>query len=250
MTRREPTPEELATGAALLRSIDDGVFEISDFTYADRPDLTLRANGHAQGYEIAGLLPEHIHQNISQYSMWLYRKGVKTCKISVPIEPHMWIKNVIEKKWERAQKFPKTEFTRDLTLLVHRPLIGSELIDYDEDGFLCALDLGAACATHGFAGIGYWSGKRFVRLNPSGDKVDHKLLKWKNLGQEYDAYIQIVHTGTNLCGNMEGRSFSFSDVPAKYTKDLKPMSPQLQGLTPKYPSDDYRYSLDFNNNAR
>jgi len=248
MSRRDPTPEEIATGKALLASIDDGMYQITDFEFSDRPDIRLRANGHAQGYEVVSLLPEHIHQTIKEYSMWLYRKKVSTCRVIIPIEPHMWIKNVIEKKWEKVQKYPSSEFTKDLTLLIHPPRLIENVIDYDDDGFIRALDLGEACSRHGFAGVGYWSGKRFVRLG-NQPKGDHTKLVWEDLSSGYPAYGVVTHTGTDLRAELEGKHLSFDDVPMKHTKLLKPLSPQFQGLKPELPPAQLKYRIGFKGEA-
>jgi hypothetical protein len=245
LSRRDPTPEELAVGKALLASIDDGTYKIADFEFSDRPDLRLRANGHPQGYEVVGLLPGHIHQTIKEFSMWLYRKKVSTCKVIIPIEPHMWIKNVIENKWAKVQKYPATEFTTDLTLLIHPPRLINNVIDYDDDGFIRALDLGEACSRHGFAGIGYWSGKRFLRLGTQQRKADHTKLVWDDLSEGYPAYGFVTHTGTDLREELAGKPLSFEDVPMKHTKSLKPLSPQFQGLKPRLPPPHLKYEIGF-----
>jgi hypothetical protein len=244
LSRRDPTPEELATGKALLASIDDGTYEITDFEFADRPDIRLRVNGHPQGYEVVSLLPQHIHQTIKEFSMWLYRKKVSTSKVIIPIEPHMWIKNVIEKKWEKVQKYPPGEFTKDLTLLIHPPRLINSIIDYDEEGFVHALDLGEACSRHGFSGVGYWSGKRFVRLG-NQPKADHTQLVWGNLSSGYPACGFVSHIGTDLRPELAGKHLTFDDVPMKHTKLIRPLSPQLQGLKPNMPPPHIKYQVGF-----
>jgi hypothetical protein len=176
--------------------------------------------------------------------MWLYRKKVSTCRVIIPIEPHMWIKNVIEKKWEKVQKYPPTEFTKDLTLLIHPPRLINNVIDYDDDGFVGALDLGEACARHGFTGIEYWSGKRFVRLG-NQPKADHTQLTWGDLSSGYPACGFVAHTGTDLRDELAGKHLSFDDVPMKHTKLLKPLSPQLQGLKPHMPPAHLKYEIGF-----
>ncbi|WP_156649008.1 hypothetical protein [Massilia sp. Leaf139] len=239
MTRSAPTPEERATAQALIRYLSQGPFEITDVELKDTPDLRLRLNGHAQGYELAAVLPDDIHQNIKEFRGWLYHKrGKRESVVIVPLEPHIWMKEITEKKWGKAQKYEATEFTRNLILIVHPPRILGDTFDYDEDGFIEQLRIGVSCSNHGFAGIGFWTGKRLFWMDISHSKVDHTQLRWKRLSLGYPAYSIYCHMGTDeeRLNDAAVKTFGIDDLPKEQVKLLKPRSPQFAGIKPHLPN--------------
>ncbi|MDK6080608.1 hypothetical protein [Massilia varians] len=231
--RLEPTYLERRSGEALVQRFSES-FTVENVAFGDRPDLTFNANGIAVSIEITSLLPSDVHHAIKTHFDKLYRQEkVAVGMLVVPMEPDMWIKAAIERKWKSVQKYPNFSQMANLSLLVHRPGILLDVIDYDEPGFVNALHYGTAKAQHGFANIFYWTNngvKSFERPSAPVPDVQH------DVTNGYPAWITLSHIGTSKEGQayfVDG--YLSTDVPKEHTRIITPMTVQFQGLKPHMP---------------
>lgn len=240
--RNEPTPLERASGSALVEKLSQH-YQIDRPVFGDRPDLTFTSDGFNVAVEITSLLPEDVHHAIKMFFRKLLKEGVNLGKLIIPREPDMWIKAAIERKWKSVQKYSNFRELDNLNLLVHRPGIMADVIDYDEEGFLRALNYGHALSTHGFLNVYYWSGKRvvaFVRPDGPVPPVEY------DLSRGYPAWPLVSHMSSisKTRGLLEGKSISFNPPP-EHTKVIKPMTPAFKGLKPHQPEGDIRFKFGF-----
>jgi len=245
--RSEPTILEKRSGQALLAAFATK-HTIENEEFGDRPDLTFIADGHNVAVEITSLLPSDVHHTIKTFFKKLYRNGIALGKIVIPIEPDMWIKAAIERKWKSVQKYSNFSSLENLNLLIHRPGILSDITEYDDDGFINALYYGHAKSSHGFLNVFYWSGTRIVPLPRASRSVPPRTL---DLSNGYPAWIVLSHTSEQSKTRelLEGNPLSF-DLPAEHTKIVKPMTPEFKGLPPLMPENNFRVSFGFREKER
>jgi hypothetical protein len=246
MSRAEPTAEEKAAGTALLKNLREDGYPITHEDFDDRPDLRFLINGEAFGCEIVGLVPEDMQQAMRTFSTVMYRRGADVAKITIPIEPDEWMKTTIERKWAKVQKYPRTLFTKELSLLVHPPYLGpSDPVEYDREEFVLGVRYGQAVANHGFANVFYWSGKRLFAFNDRGGPPSLKTYPF-DLSEGYPAYIMwIMSAGKEgLRERFENRSIPLA-LPAEHTKHIRPMDPNFKKLSPFEMKGDFRFQMYF-----
>lgn len=240
--RSEPTILEKRSGQALLDTLAAG-HTIENEDFGDRPDLTFTADGHHVGVEITSLLPSDVHHTVKTFFAKLYRNGIAIGKIVIPIEPDMWVKAAIERKWKNVQKYSNFSSLENLNLLIHRPGILTDVTEYDDDDFISGLHYGHAKSSHGFLNVYYWSGTRVIPLAKATGPVPPRNL---DLTNGYPAWIILSHTSEQSKTRelLEGKPLSF-DLPAEQTKIIKPMTPEYQGVAPLMPKNDFRISFGF-----
>jgi len=244
MGRLIATEEEQKAGEALFNYLRACGNNLSETEYDDRPDLRCFIDGRPMGCEIVGLIPADMQQAIRVFARTMFRRKVDVAKITIPIEPHMWMRTAIERKWAKVQKYPKTPYTENLSLLVHHPMLGyKDPVEYDRNEFVTGVQYGQAISNHGFANVFYWSGRKIYHLNHA--KTTQKV-KHGDLSKGYPAYIQWILSAGNegLRENFEDRSVPLA-LPRDQVKHIKPMDPDYQGLKPHEPEGDFRMRLVF-----
>ena len=240
--RSEPTILERRSGEALLKKFA-ARHKIEGVIFGDRPDLTFFADGNYFAVEITSLLPSDVHHAIKTFFAKLYRNNVSIGKMVIPIEPDMWIKAAIERKWKSVQKYDNFSALGNLNLLIHPPGIFRDSTEYDENGFINALMYGHAKSNHGFRNVFYWSGSRIVPFFREEGPLQPRNL---DLTNGYPASIIWSHTSkqSETKEALDGKPISF-DVPAEHTKIIKPMTPEFIGLPPLMPKNDFRVYIEF-----
>lgn len=245
MGRFEPTREERAAGTALLKKLEGINGEITDVEFSDRPDLKFRINGLPIGCEIVGLMPGDIQQAMRTFSRTMYKRGVRVAKIVIPIEPDMWAQQAIERKWAKVQKYKIDEYSTNLSLLIHHPMLAPiDPVEYDAPGFVRGIQYGQAISTHGFRNVFYWSGKNTYSLDRK--KEDALPIVYPDLSDGYPAYIQWI-----ISAGSEGLKTHFDGVhiplvlPVEHTMIIKPLSLRFKNLKPQEPKGDLRFGLGF-----
>jgi hypothetical protein len=141
----------------------------------------------------------------------------------------------IEKKWNKVQKYDKTLYTENLSLLVHMPMLGyQDVIEYDREEFVNGIACGERLSTHGFKNIFYWSGKRIIRLE--GEKTNIPPIDYPSLPEGYPAYVMWIASTPN--GDFRG-TFGDEAHPAEFPKEhakiIRPLTPAFNGGLPFYP---------------
>ncbi|WP_312515044.1 hypothetical protein [Massilia sp.] len=244
MSRFVPTTEERAAGSALFDFLRQAGHDLIDEDFDDRPDLTYKLNGHYMGCEIVGMIPADMQQAIRTFSKVMFRREVDVAKITIPIEPDMWMQTAIERKWAKVQKYPLSKYTKNLSLLVHYPMLGPhDPVEYDRDEFIDGVCYGQSVASHGFKNIFYWSGKKIYLLNykkPSAPRV------MGDLSKGYPCYcIYIMSAGAEgLEERFKDRQIPLQMAPDR-VKHIKPLDPAYRNLKPHEPEGDLRFELDF-----
>jgi hypothetical protein len=245
MGRFIPTEEERAAGLALFDYLRTAGHKVVNEDFGDRPDLTCQLDGYFMGCEIVGMVPAEMQQAIRTFSQVMFRRKVDVAKITVPIEPDMWMQAAIERKWAKVQKYPPSDYTQNLSLLVHYPMLRArDPVEYDRSEFVDGVCYGQAMAAHGFNNIFYWSGRKIYVLN-HGKPPAPKVLG--DLSKGYPAYcILIMSAGVEgLRTRFENRAIPLQ-LPPGCVKNIKPLEPAYRNLKPKEPDGDLRFVLGFN----
>jgi len=240
--RSEPTILERRSGQALL-DMYSARHKIDGADFGDRPDLTFFADAQYCAVEITSLLPSDVHHTIKTFFQKLYRNNISIGKIVIPIEPDMWIKAAIERKWKSVQKYDNFSTLTNLSLLIHRPGILADCIDYDEDGFINALRYGHSRSSHGFLNVLYWSGTRVVNLVKADKPVPDRIVDVTN---GYPAWVVWSHISerSKTQAALDGKPIAF-DVPAEHTRIVQPMTPEFIGHQPMMPVKDLHILFEF-----
>lgn len=237
MSRNEPTKEELSAGDALLKFFMALGVPVTDVDFKDKPDLRFALENVPVGCEIVSLMPSDMQKAIKTFFRYKFKKGVDVAKIVIPIEPHSWMKNAIEKKWKKVQGYEKGPYTLNLFLLVHPPMLGPrDIVEYDHEGFIRGVSYGERTAKHGFRKIFYWAGNRIVVLD--GDKENIPLITFDTLPLGYPAYvIQSFMAQAGKFKERFGDGTHRLDVPKEHTQIIQPLTPEFKNVPPLLPKD-------------
>lgn len=231
VSRSEPTKEERAASKALLEYLKSRGLIITEKKLRDKPDLRFKVGGVAAGCEIVSLVPSEVQQTIRAYTNWLYKKNEKISKIIIPIEPHAWMKKVIEDKWAKVQKYTTSEYTNNLSLLVHYPMLGhKDPTEYDKREYLDGVAYGERMSSHGFLNIFYWSGKSVYQISEDKDQIPTVDFKLEN---GYPAYVQVIAKGTQAELRDVFEEGLWLDVSDENTKIVKPLDTEFSKRKPR-----------------
>jgi hypothetical protein len=248
MGRFIPTKEERGAGSALLNYLRMAGHHIEKDDFGDRPDLTFQLDGNFVGCEIVSMVPADMQQAIRTFSQLMLRNNADVAKITIPIEPDMWMQTAIERKWAKVQKYPPSAYTANLSLLVHYPVLGvRDPVEYDRREFINGVCYGQAVSQHGFDNIFYWSGRNIYTLN-HGKPPFQKVIP--DLSNGYPAYVLWILSSAQdeLRKRFENRSIPLQ-LPDGCTKHIKPLEPAYRNLKPYEPEGDFRIRLQFNDDG-
>jgi hypothetical protein len=237
MSRNEPTQEELTAGAALLKFFARCNVSVTDVDFGDKPDLRFSLSNIPVGCEIVSLMPSDMQQAMRTFFNFKFKNGVDVAKIVIPIEPHSWMKKIIEKKWKIVQGYEKGPYTLNLFLLVHPPMLGhKDIVEYDHEGFIRGGRYGERIAEHGFRKIFYWSGSRIVVLDD--DRGNIPPITYDTLPKGYPAYvIYSFMAEKEKFKERFGEKVHLLEVPKEHTKVIRPLTPEFQNVPPLLPTD-------------
>jgi hypothetical protein len=232
MSRNDPTPEELTAGDALLKFFAACNVPVTDVDFDDKPDLRFALRDIPVGCEIVSLMPSDMQEAMRVFFNLKYKNGVDVAKIVIPIEPHSWMKNTIEKKWKKVQGYEKGPYTLNLFLLVHPPMLGhKDIVEYDHEGFIRGVMYGERIAEHGFRKIFYWSGSKIVVLDE--DKENIPPITYDTLPEGYPAYVIYAFMAEKeKFRERFGEGTHRLEVPKEHTKIIRPLTPEFKNVPP------------------
>lgn len=131
MSRRDPTPEELQSGSALL-SFYRQAGHSAALEHADKPDLRLLVDGLSVACECVQIPPARIFGFVHTRFKQIEAKtpGARAVQVVWPKEAHIWVKEVIADKGRHLAQYRSASGAAEVNLLIHTPIdMNADVID-------------------------------------------------------------------------------------------------------------------------
>jgi len=239
MARSTKKPEERAIGEAVFSELARHYGPVTDKNFAvegETPDLNCLVNGRRVCIELTGIYPTEIRWKSRQASEILEKNGNRVVRVMYPFEPHMWLKQAIERKSMKLAKYKRKSKFKNAHwgLVVHSPLVFPfEGVTYSPTPVRAMLINVASGISHGYDFILFCtSGFRVFGLAPVVPVPARPSFKTLHLG--YPVCVNYMTTNRWDKGlNEDGERVFDLDVPEECSIDIAPTAPEFAGILPQ-----------------
>ncbi|MES2840000.1 MAG: hypothetical protein V4794_06965 [Pseudomonadota bacterium] len=247
MSRKLPTPAEVACSFAIVDFLKGEGHSVSDLQLSDRPDVRLSIDGNPAAYECVQIPPRRVFEySKTRFKQISPQRGeARSIQVVWPKEAHIWVSEAIAEKQRDFRTYRRNFPEGEINLLIHSPIEkSSSSINPSDAGVMNQIRWAAARARTKFNAIFFFDPDTGVeRIRPPSRAFVEPVYDFSR------GYPTSSFTMTS-CGpfttTKEGDSPVNYDFGAAHLEVLivPPVDAQFRKYPPYYVSKRYRYTAE------